>query len=272
VVDRDELAMRLGAIIARFQDGTTAMDLAAAEVLALARDDLPLLTMILQDAGGSIDQLVERLAQPRAAVMATLARLERAGYAKREQSRVDLTDHARRWIGGIWGPLERDGATMISGYTAAELAAVASFTEAACALQEKHVARVRASLASGSPSSRASRHRRGGLSPAALRRIESFVEANLASDIDLAALADRARLSVFHFARAFKTTTGVTPRAFVEGRRVALAMRLLRDTDRSIAQVALESGFTSQSRLTTVFRRSTGETPARFRSSQRDDS
>ncbi|MBN9164065.1 MAG: hypothetical protein BGO98_31795 [Myxococcales bacterium 68-20] len=264
--------MRIGAGVVRFQDGTSAMDLAAAEVLALSRDDLPLLTAILQHEGLSVEQLATRLAQPRTSVMATLARLEAAGYAKREGGRVDITDHARRWIGGIWGPLEREGVALIAGWSVTELSAIARFIEAACALQEKHAARLRANLASSSPSSRASRHRRGGLSPAARRRVESFVEAHLASDIDLAALAERAGLSLFHFARAFKVTAGVTPRAFVESRRVALAKRLLRDTDRPIAQIALESGFTSQSRLTTVFRRNTGETPARYRSSHRDDS
>jgi AraC family transcriptional regulator len=272
VPDRRKLAMSLGANIVRFQDGTTAIDAAAAEVLALARDDLPLLSMILHCEGLSLDDLVERLAWPRASVLDTVARLERAGYAKRSRGHVDITDHARRWIGDIWGPLEREGAALIAGSTTAELAVVARFLSAACAIQEKHGARLRASLASGSPSSRATRQRRGGLSPAALRRVESFVEAHLASSIDLAALAERAGLSVFHFARAFKATTGVTPRAFVEGRRVALAMRLLEDTTRPIGQVALDSGFTSQSRLTTVFRRSTGETPARYRSSRRDDS
>ena len=244
------------------------MDLAAAEVLAVARDDLPLLTVVLQERGASFERLATRLATTSVEVRAMVARLERAGYVKSQGSHVDITDHARNWIAGIWGPLERDGAELLDGLRTPELVAIARFMDAACALQERHAARVRASLAAA----RASRQRRGGLSPAALRRVESFVEANVANDIDLAALAERAGLSVFHFARSFKTTTGMTPRAFVESRRVARAMKLLRETDRPIARLALECGFGSQSRLTTVFRRSTRETPARYRAAQRGDS
>jgi len=262
---------RIGASLMRFEEGTTAMDVAAAEVLAVARDDLPLLTIVLQENGASIDRLVERLVQPRVVVTASLARLERAGYVASSGDRVDITVHARNWIAGIWGPLEHEGAELLGGLRTSELAVVARFMDAACALQEKHAARVRASLSSGT-ASRASRRRRGGLSPAALRRVESFVEANLASDIDLAALAERAGLSVFHFARSFKTSTGMTPRAFVETRRIARAMTLLRETERPIAQVAFECGFGSQSRLTTIFRHNTGETPARYRAARADGS
>ena len=63
-------------------------------------------------------------------------------------------------------------------------------------------------------------HLRGGLSPAALRRVQLFVEANLGRAIHLHDLAARAALSPFHFARAFKTSAGMTPRAYVEQRRI----------------------------------------------------
>src|SRR5688572_27114365 len=91
------------------------------------------------------------------------------------------------------------------------------------------------------------------LSPAALRRVQVFVEANLGNAIHIADLAERAGLSLFHFARAFKASVGITPRAFVEKRRIEYARRLIDQSSKSLADIAVASGFGTQSRLTTTF-------------------
>ena len=53
----------------------------------------------------------------------------------------------------------------------------------------------------------------------------------------------------------------------LKGRRIRVdeARRLLSNTERPIADIALETGFTDQSHLTRVFRRVLGETPGDFR-------
>jgi AraC family transcriptional regulator len=102
-----------------------------------------------------------------------------------------------------------------------------------------------------------------------LRRVQLFVEANLARPIHIADLAERAGLSEYHFARAFKTSAGSTPRAFVEGRRVEMARQLIGESDHSLAEIAIETGLGSQSRLTTAFRLATGFTPAAYRRARR---
>src|ERR1700757_117204 len=64
---------------------------------------------------------------------------------------------------------------------------------------------------------------RGGLPPGAMRRVREHVETHLSENIDLAALAAIAGLSLYHFARAFKQSAGVTPHHYLVQRRVERA-------------------------------------------------
>ncbi|WP_394842939.1 AraC family transcriptional regulator [Pendulispora brunnea] len=106
---------------------------------------------------------------------------------------------------------------------------------------------------------------RGGLSPSRVRRVTEFIVTNLSQSLDLESLAAQAELSPFHFARAFKQSTGETPHGYVLRQRIETAMNLLRRTHKSIAEVALEVGFANQSHFTTQFRKITGRTPREYR-------
>ena len=57
----------------------------------------------------------------------------------------------------------------------------------------------------------------------------------------------------------------MTPRAFVEERRIERAKQLLIESDQPIASIAVDTGFGTQSRLTSVFKRQTGFTPGVYR-------
>jgi AraC-like DNA-binding protein len=72
-----------------------------------------------------------------------------------------------------------------------------------------------------------------------------------------------------HFAREFKRLTGFAPHQYVLGRRVERARALLARGERSITEVALTVGFSSQSHLTTAFRRVYGTTPAAYRNQRK---
>ena len=110
--------------------------------------------------------------------------------------------------------------------------------------------------------------RHGGLGPAQLRRVLDHINAYLTEDLALSDLASMVGLSPDHFGDAFKMTTGLAPYQYVIDQRISRARELLgQKRDLSVAEVALAVGFSSQSHLTTHFRRVTGITPARFRRS-----
>jgi AraC family transcriptional regulator len=105
----------------------------------------------------------------------------------------------------------------------------------------------------------------GGLTNPQFKRVTEFIEASLDVTINLQALSIACGLSISHFVRQFKLTTGVSPHQFVLRRRVERAKRLLKDTDEPVAEVAIACGFSHQEHLTHTFRRYTGDTPASFR-------
>jgi len=105
----------------------------------------------------------------------------------------------------------------------------------------------------------------GGLAPYRLRRVIDYIESHLGDDIAMSDLAALAELSLPHFMRAFRTSTGEAPLRFVMQRRVKLAELLLLDTDLPLMKIAHDCGFADQAHMTTCFRRIAGNTPARFR-------
>jgi AraC-like DNA-binding protein len=110
---------------------------------------------------------------------------------------------------------------------------------------------------------------RGGLTTRALRCVREYIDGHLAENIRLEVLAEVAGLSRCHFARAFKQSVGVAPHGYVMQRRLERAERLLAETNLSLCQVALDSGFSDQSHFSSCFRRSFGESPRSFRRSRR---
>ena len=86
-------------------------------------------------------------------------------------------------------------------------------------------------------------------------------------NISLTELASLARLSPTHFCKAFTRSMSMPPHQYQLRQRVDRAKLLLADTERSITEVALATGYTASSNFATAFRKVTGVTPRAFQRS-----
>jgi AraC-like DNA-binding protein len=105
----------------------------------------------------------------------------------------------------------------------------------------------------------------GGLAPWQARRVAEMIRQKLDGDIHLADLAGECGLSVSHFTRAFRRSFGLSPYRWLLERRIDQAKSLLATGDLSLADIALQAGFSDQTAFTRAFGRIVGDSPARWR-------
>jgi AraC family transcriptional regulator len=103
-----------------------------------------------------------------------------------------------------------------------------------------------------------------GLDRRRLQRVTEYINSHLTKEMTVEELASAASLSRFHFSRMFRETTGKSPSRFIGQLRLELAKSLLIQ-GRSIADVAHDCRFSSESNFVRSFRRVTGLTPAQHR-------
>jgi AraC-like DNA-binding protein len=100
-------------------------------------------------------------------------------------------------------------------------------------------------------------------------RVQAYLDAHYADNVELSTLADVARVSRFHLIRAFRKHTGLTPHAWLADRRVKAARAQLA-AGKTPGEVAASCGFADQSHLTRAFKARVGVTPGRFRAANMD--
>ena len=98
-----------------------------------------------------------------------------------------------------------------------------------------------------------------------LLRAKDLIDARYAEPLDVAALAQAARLSQAHFSREFRRAFGETPHQYLLTRRLERAAALLRSTDRSVADICMTVGLRSVGSFTTSFGRMFGMSPTAYR-------
>jgi AraC family transcriptional regulator len=106
---------------------------------------------------------------------------------------------------------------------------------------------------------------RGGLAPWQIRRVTTHIETNLNAAITTKDLAAQARLSAYHFCRAFRDSFGDSPHGYVMRRRVERSQGLMLTTNAPLGQIATDCGFTDQAHFNKLFRRFAGESPGVWR-------
>lgn len=80
-------------------------------------------------------------------------------------------------------------------------------------------------------------------------------------------IAKKSGMSVRNFNRLFLIETGLTPKEYVQVKRMEQAKKLLKTTDLTITDISLEVGYNSVSKFIVAFKKSEGQLPSDFRTS-----
>ncbi|KOU60900.1 AraC family transcriptional regulator [Streptomyces sp. MMG1533] len=98
-----------------------------------------------------------------------------------------------------------------------------------------------------------------------LRDVQQWITEHPAGDLSVESLAERARLSPRHFARAFRAETGMTPGRYVDRVRLEHARRLLEDTGDGVEEISRASGYGTPEAMRRAFLKALGAAPAEYR-------
>lgn len=103
----------------------------------------------------------------------------------------------------------------------------------------------------------------------AVQQARRYIDECFAQGIHLAQLAEHVSLSPYYLLRVFRAEVGMPPYAYLESVRIRQAQRLI-EAGKSLAEVAIEVGFSSQSHLTQRFKRIIGVTPGQYAEQRRE--
>ena len=104
-----------------------------------------------------------------------------------------------------------------------------------------------------------------GLPSYKLKQAIDYINDNLDEQIKLTDLAKLVDISQYYFCRLFNESIGVSPYKYVIQQRVAKAKNLIKNSELTLADIAYECGFSSQSQMTQHFRKCVGVTPKVYR-------
>ena len=98
-----------------------------------------------------------------------------------------------------------------------------------------------------------------------MMEVKDYIDTHYMEAITLDDLASRFHLSKFHLVRKFTQSCSLSPKAYLEKRRIREARYLLSSTEFSVTEIASTLGFSSSSYFTQRFRTEEGMTPSEYR-------
>ncbi|MDY3712639.1 MAG: AraC family transcriptional regulator [Agathobaculum sp.] len=101
--------------------------------------------------------------------------------------------------------------------------------------------------------------------------MRGYIDTHYAEEISLECIAAQAGLSPYYASHLFKEYCGYSPMQYVIRRRIGEAQSLLLLTQRTVAQIAAQTGFDSPSHFSTIFSKYTGRSPSAYRKNFRQD-
>jgi len=103
------------------------------------------------------------------------------------------------------------------------------------------------------------------LNPRQMQLIDEFIDKHLEQNVGAQAIANVLGIGLPRLLAAMRLTTGRSPHQYLMLKRIQRAKQLLRNPTLGLAQIAVETGFSSQSHFGAVFKRLTAFTPRRYR-------
>ena len=95
--------------------------------------------------------------------------------------------------------------------------------------------------------------------------ILSYIDQNLSEKISLNDICEKVNLSKYYMCRKFKNSVGMTVMEYIEFSRISKAKELLINTDETISETAIKTGFDSAAYFSKIFKAHTGMTPTNYK-------
>ncbi len=96
-------------------------------------------------------------------------------------------------------------------------------------------------------------------------KAKEYIDENYTDTCSLSEIADSVHISPNYLHTLFTEQTSITPFAYVTEKRIELAKRLILAGNHTLLEIALETGFSSQSHFNKIFKKKTKFTPAEYR-------